>query len=371
MNETARRVHLHDREPHLFRPLALREVTSPNRIMMSPMCQYSAEDGMPNDWHLAHLIQRAAGGVGILCVEATAVTPEGRITPGCLGLWSDEQEAALARIVAQVARLGAVPALQIGHAGRKASVSRPWEGTQPLAPEAGGWPILGPSPLPATPASATPREMTEDDIAALIEAFAASTRRALRAGFRLLEVHAAHGYLINSFLSPLSNSRSDRWGGSWEGRTRLLHTVLDAVRADWPAELPLFVRISATDWVEGGWTIEDSVRLATDLKARGDVDLIDCSSGGVSPAQAIRPYPGYQIPLAEAVRRGAGIATGAVGLISAPEMAEEILASGRADLVLLGRVLLNDPNWPLRAAARLRAANGPPWPLQYERANIY
>jgi 2,4-dienoyl-CoA reductase-like NADH-dependent reductase (Old Yellow Enzyme family) len=371
MTETARRVHVHDREPHLFRPLTLRGVTLRNRIMMSPMCQYSAQDGMPNDWHLAHVIQRAAGGVGILCVEATAVAPEGRITPGCLGLWSDAQEAALARMAGHIAALGAAPAIQLGHAGRKASVSEPWNGTLPVAPGAGGWPVVGPSALPATPDSAIPQPMDEGGIAALIAAFAASTLRARRAGFRILEVHAAHGYLINSFLSPLSNTRTDRWGGDWAGRVRLLHAVLDAVRGEWPADLPLFVRISATDWAEGGWTVEDSIRLAAELKARGDVDLIDCSSGGISHRQAIRPYPGYQIPLAEAVKHGAGIATGAVGLISAPEMAEEILASGRADLVILGRVLLNDPNWPLRAATRLRAQNGPAWPVQYERANIY
>lgn len=371
MTETARRVHRHDRNPHLFRPVTFRGVTARNRIMLSPMCQYSALDGLPNDWHLAHLIQRAAGGVGILCVEATAVAPEGRITPGCLGLWSDAQEAALARIVGHVARLGAVPAIQIGHAGRKASVSEPWNGTQPIAPEAGGWPVVGPSALPATPASAVPEPMTDDQIAALPLAFAASAARALRAGFLILEVHAAHGYLLNSFLSPLSNTRTDRWGGDWDGRARLLHAVLDAVRGVWPDDLPLFLRISATDWAEGGWTLADSIRLAREIKARGDVDLIDCSSGGVSHAQNIRPYPGYQVPLAEVVRREAGIATGAVGLISAPEMAEEILASGRADLVLLGRVLLNDPMWPLRAAARLRAGNGPAWPVQYERGDIY
>lgn len=338
---------------------------------MSPMCQYSAVDGLPNDWHLAHLIQRAAGGVGILCVEATAIAPEGRITPGCLGLWSDDQQVALARIVAQLERLGAVPAIQIGHAGRKASVSEPWNGTLPIAPGQGGWPVIGPSALPATPESAVPHPMTEAQIEALIAGFAASAGRALGAGFRILEIHAAHGYLLNSFLSPLSNTRSDRWGGDWAGRTRLLHAVLDAVRGVWPADLPLFVRISATDWAEGGWTLADSVRLARELKARGDVDLIDCSSGGVSHQQAIRPYPGYQIPLAEAVRHEAGIATGAVGLISTPEMAEEILASGRADLVIPGRILLNDPMWPLRAAARLRAGNGPAWPVPYERGNIY
>jgi 2,4-dienoyl-CoA reductase-like NADH-dependent reductase (Old Yellow Enzyme family) len=370
MTETARRVHLHPRDPHLFRPVTFRSVTARNRIMMSPMCQYSAVDGMPNDWHLAHLIQRAAGGVGILCVEATHVAPEGRITPGCLGLWNDDHQAALARIATHVDRLGAVPAIQLGHAGRKASVSAPWLGTLPLATDQGGWDILGPSALPATPASCIPREMTEDDIAAVVDQFAAATRRARQAGFRIVEVHAAHGYLINSFLSPLSNTRTDRWGGNFENRARLLHRVLDAVRAEWPDDLPLFVRISATDWVDGGWDLHASIRLARDLKARGDVDLIDCSTGGVSHQQSIRPYPGYQVPFAEAIRHEAGLPTGAVGLISAPEHAEEILASGRADLVILGRVLLSDPNWPLRAAARLRA-DGPAWPVQYERGNIY
>jgi len=371
MPDTARRAPLQTREPHLFRPISFRSVTARNRIMMSPMCQYSAEGGMPSDWHLAHLVQRAAGGVGILCVEATAIAPEGRITPGCLGLWSDEQETALARIVAQVERLGAVPAIQIGHAGRKASVSTPWEGSGPIAPERGGWTIIGPSAQPATPASAIPREMTGTQIADLIAGFAASAARARRAGFRILELHAAHGYLLHSFLSPLSNARTDGWGGSWDNRTRLVHAVVDAVRGEWPDDLPLFLRISATDWVEGGWALEDSIRLARALKARGAVDLVDCSSGGVSHLQAIQPWPGYQVPLAEAIRREAGIPTGAVGLISAPEMAEEIIASGRADLVLLGRMLLNNPNWPLHAAARLRAQNGPAWPVQYERANIY
>ncbi|MGY6411765.1 MAG: NADH:flavin oxidoreductase/NADH oxidase [Alkalilacustris sp.] len=356
--------------PLLFRPIRFRSVVARNRIMLSPMCQYSAQDGLPNDWHFGHLAARAAGGVGILCVEATHVTPEGRITPGCLGLWNDAQRDGLARIAAHAARLGAVPAIQLAHAGRKASSSRPWEGNRPLAPAEGGWETQCPSAIPANPDAPPPRAMTQEDIAAAVAAFAAATRRAREAGFRIVEVHAAHGYLLHSFLSPISNARSDAYGGSFANRCRLLHEVLDAVRGEWPADLPLFLRISATDWVEDGWNLEDSVELARAVKARGDVDLIDCSSGGVSPAQLLHPYPGYQVPFAEAIRTRAGIPTGAVGLISAPEQAEEILASGRADLVLLGRVLLADPHWPLRAAARLRA-EGVAWPVQYARGNIF
>ena len=370
MSEDARRIHRAARDPFLFRPIRFRSVVARNRIMMSPMCQYSAEDGMPNDWHFGHLAARAAGGLGILCVEATHVTAQGRITPGCLGLWNDAQRDALARIAAHVARLGAVPAIQLAHAGRKASTSRPWEGTRPLGAAEGGWETRAPSPLPATEGAPAPREMTRADIAEAIAAFTEATRRAREAGFRIVEVHGAHGYLIHSFLSPVANHRTDDYGGSFSNRCRFLHEVLDAVRAEWPEDLPLFLRISATDWVEGGWTLEDSVDLAQAVKARGDVDLIDCSSGGVSPAQLIRPYPGYQVPLAEEIRRRAGIPTGAVGLISAPEHAEEILASGRADLVLLGRMLLSDPHWPLKAAARLKA-DGVAWPVQYERGNIF
>ncbi len=359
-----------DRNPRLFQPIRFRSVVARNRIMMSPMCQYSAEDGLPNDWHFGHLAARAAGGVGILCVEATHVTAQGRITPGCLGLWNDDQRDALARIAAHVARLGAVPAIQIGHAGRKASSARPWEGGRPLTAEKGGWETIAPSALPALDGAPAPREMTRADIADAVAAFAAATRRAREAGFRILEVHGAHGYLIHSFLSPVSNARGDAYGGDFDGRCRFLHEVLDAVRGEWPEELPLFLRISATDWVEGGWSLEDSVELAQAVKARGDVDLIDCSSGGVSPAQVIRPYPGYQVPFAEEIRRRGGIPTGAVGLISTPEQAEEVLGSERADLVLLGRVLLADPHWPLRAAARLRAGDVA-WPVQYARGNIF
>lgn len=356
--------------PLMFQPIRLRSVTAPNRLMLSPMCQYSATDGLANDWHFVHLGARAVGGVGILCLEATHVTPEGRITPGCLGLWNDAQRDVLARIAAHLAASGTVPAIQLAHAGRKASSARPWEGGQPLTAAQGGWPTLAPSALPAIPGGPVPQEMTQADIAATAAAFAAATARAREAGFRILELHAAHGYLIHSFLSPLSNRRSDAYGGSLANRARFLHEVLDALRGEWPDTLPLFVRLSCTDWVAGGWTLEDTLTLARALKARGDVDLIDCSSGGVSPQQAIQPYPGYQVPFAEAVRRAADIPTGAVGLITQPEQAEEILRSGRADLVLLGRAMLADPHWPLRAAARL-GSDAVPWPAQYLRGTRF
>ena len=370
MSADTRRIADPSRGPLLFQPIRFRSVVARNRIMLSPMCQYSAEDGLPNDWHFGHLAARAAGGVGILCLEATHVTPEGRITPGCLGLWSDDQRDGLARIAPHASRFGAVPAIQLAHAGRKASTSRPWEGNRPLDPSEGGWETLAPSALPANPGAPAPRQMERADIARAIDAFAAATRRARQAGFRIVEVHGAHGYLVHSFLSPVSNTRTDAYGGGFAARCRFLHEVLDAVRSEWPGDLPLFLRISATDWVDGGWSLEDSVELAQAVKARGDVDLIDCSSGGVSPAQVIHPYPGFQVPLAEAIRTRAGIPTGAVGLISAPEHAEEILASGRADLVLLGRAMLADPHWPLRAAARLRA-EGVEWPLQYARGKSF
>jgi 2,4-dienoyl-CoA reductase-like NADH-dependent reductase (Old Yellow Enzyme family) len=370
MSENERRIHTHSRDPFLFRPIRFRSVEARNRIMMSPMCQYSAEDGMPNDWHFGHLAARAAGGVGILCVEATHVSPIGRITPNCLGLWNDAQRDALARIAGHVADLGATPAIQLAHAGRKASVSQPWKGTKPIPVSEGGWETIAPSAIPQTPETPPPRAMDHADIEMVVEEFRAATRRAREAGFRILEIHAAHGYLIHSFLSPLSNRREDAYGGSLENRARLLNEVLDAVRREWPEDLPLFVRISATDWMEGGLDLEASIEIARMLKARGDVDLIDCSTGGVHHAQSIRPYPGYQVPFAEAIRREVGIATGTVGLISAPEHAEEILAGGRADLVILGRVLLFNPHWPLHAANTLRAKDVP-WPVQYERANIY
>jgi 2,4-dienoyl-CoA reductase-like NADH-dependent reductase (Old Yellow Enzyme family) len=368
--ENTRRVLHRDPLPHLLRPLTLRSVETRNRIMMSPMCQYSAQDGLADDWHFAHLAARAVGGAGIVCVEASHVEPRGRITKHCIGLWNDQQRDRLARIAAFIAAQGAVPAIQIAHAGRKGSVSRPWEGTLPLAADDGAWEVIAPSPLPFGNRTTKLRAMDDTAIAEVIAAFRQATRRAREAGFKIVELHAAHGYLINEFLSPLGNQRTDHYGGSFENRTRFLFETIDAMREEWPADLPLFVRLSVTDWVPGGWDIEDTVRLCRILKERGDVDLIDCSSGGNDPTQRVPAYPGYQVPFAERVRREAEIATAAVGLISAPEAAEEIIANGRADLVALGRILLFDPYWPLHAASRLKAKTVP-WPSQYERASIF
>jgi 2,4-dienoyl-CoA reductase-like NADH-dependent reductase (Old Yellow Enzyme family) len=368
--ENARRILQRDRNPYLFRPLRLRSVTTRNRIMMSPMCQYSADDGVPNEWHSHHLATRAVGGAGIVCVEATHVEARGRITKYCLGLWNDAQRDRLAAIAAFVGNQGAVPGIQLAHAGRKASVSRPWEGTQPLAPNDGAWEVIAPSPLPYADGFALPREMDAQLIGETIDAFAQAARRALAAGFKFLELHAGHGYLLHQFLSPLSNRRADRYGGSRENRMRFLLETVRAVREHWPRELPLSVRMSVTDWVDGGFDIEDAVALARTLKATGEVDLIDASSGGLDPRQRIPVYAGYQVPFAERIRREAGIATAAVGLISSPEMAEEIIANERADLVVLGRMLLNDPYWPRHAAKTLRAESAA-WPVQYERANIF
>lgn len=368
--EDERRILRRDPDPHLFRPLALRSVTAKNRIMLSPMCQYSAADGVANFWHVQHLGARAAGGAGIVCTEATHVEPRGRITPHCLGLWNDAQRDALAPIAAFVESQGAVPAIQLGHAGRKASVTRPWEGMKPLVREAGGWDVIGPSALRFSETFPVPKAMDTGDIAAVVAAFRAAARRAREAGFRLIEIHGAHGYLFHQFFSPLSNARTDAYGGPLENRVRLLMETLDAVRAEWPAELPLAVRLSCTDWVPGGWDLDEAVALVRMLKARGDVDFVDCSSGGNDPAQRIPLYPGYQVGFAERVRRETGMPTAAVGLIHSPDMAEEIVAAGRADIVVLGRTLLGDPVWPLRAAKALRA-QGVRWPVQYERADIF
>ena len=368
--ENARRILQRDPNPHLFRPLALRSVTVRNRIMMSPMCQYSAADGLADDWHFAHLAARAVGGAGIVCVEATHVEPRGRITKHCLGLWKDEQRDRLARIAAFIAAQGAVPAIQIGHAGRKASVSRPWEGTLPLKADEGGWTVIGPSAEPYAAGFPAPVAMTEETITEVKDAFVAATRRAREAGFQILELHAGHGYLFHQFFAPVSNHRTDRYGGSLDNRVRFLMETIDAVRTEWPHELPLFIRVSLTDWVQDGWDVEEGLALCRMLKARGDVDLIDCTSGGNDARQRIAIHPGYQVPLSERVRREVGIATGAVGLISSPETAEEIVANGRADLVILGRVLLFNPHWPLHAANALKAKNMS-WPMQYERSNIF
>lgn len=355
--------------PHIFRTVTFRSVTARNRIMVSPMCQYSATDGVPNDWHFQNLASRAVGGAGIVFVEMTNVEPRGRITAGCLGLWNDGQRDALARIARFVKAQGAVAGIQLAHAGRKASSMRPWEGGKGLSPEQGGWPIIGPSAIPFGEGHPVPQEMDQETIAEVVAKFAVSARRAREAEFDIIELHGAHGYLISSFLSPVSNHRVDRYGGSFENRTRFLLEVVDAVRSEWPDDKPIFVRISSTDWMEGGWDLEASVRLAQVLKADGKVDLIDCSSGGVDSRQKVDIHPGYQVPFAAALRSRAGIATGAVGMISSPEMAEQIVASGQADLVVMARAFLNDPYWPLHAAKVLKAKI--PWPPQYARGDIF
>jgi 2,4-dienoyl-CoA reductase-like NADH-dependent reductase (Old Yellow Enzyme family) len=352
--------------PGLYDSLPLRGVTLRNRIAVSPMCQYSASDGFANDWHVVHLGSRAVGGAGLVIAEATAVSPAGRISPQDLGLWSDAQVEPLARIVRFIDGEGAVAGIQLAHAGRKASTLRPWDGGGTARAAAGGWPeIVGPSAVPFDDTSVTPLALSEDDIAAIVGSFAAAARRALAAGFRVVELHAAHGYLLHEFLSPLSNRRTDGYGGSFENRTRMVREVVEAVRRVWPDALPLFVRVSATDWIDGGWDLEQTVELAR-LLARHGVDLIDCSSGGNATGVRIPLTPGYQVPLAERVRRDAGVATGAVGLITGAAQADAIIRGGQADLVLLARELLRDPYWPLHAAAEL----GHPvaWPPQYLRA---
>jgi len=350
---------------HLFSPLALRSVTLRNRIAVSPMCQYSARDGRADDWHLVHLGSRSVGGAGLVIFEATGVRPEGRISAGDLGLWEDGQVEPLARVVRFVEEHGAVAALQLAHAGRKASVHAPWEGGAPHLPEAGGWRPVAPSPLPFADGYAAPEALSEQGLRQVVEAFASAARRALAAGFHVLEIHSAHGYLLHQFLSPLSNRREDRWGGSFENRTRLVREVAEAVRREWPERLPLLLRLSATDWVPGGWDPDQSVELSRRLKELG-VDLVDCSSGGLVATAKVPAGPGYQTAFAERIRREAGIPTGAVGMITAPEQADHVIRSGQADLVLLARELLRDPYWPLRAAARLGQEG--PWPRQYLRA---
>ena len=350
---------------HLFSPLALRSVSLRNRIAVSPMCQYSASDGRANDWHLVHLASRAVGGAALVMFEATGVRPEGRISAGDLGLWEDGQVEPLARVVRVVEGHGAVAGLQLAHAGRKASVRVPWEGGGPRLPEAGGWRPVAPSALPFADGYAAPEVLSEQGLADVVAAFVSAARRALAAGFRALEIHSAHGYLLHQFLSPLSNRREDRWGGSFENRTRLVREVAQAVRREWPERLPLLLRLSVTDWVPGGWDPGQSVELARRLKELG-VDLVDCSSGGLVATATVPTGPGYQTAFAERIRREAGIPTGAVGMITAPEQADHVVRSGQADLVLLARELLRDPYWPLRAAARLGQEG--PWPKQYLRA---
>jgi 2,4-dienoyl-CoA reductase-like NADH-dependent reductase (Old Yellow Enzyme family) len=350
---------------HLFKPLTLRGLTLPNRIAVSPMCQYQAQDGLVNDWHLVHLGGLAQGGAGLVFTEATAVVPEGRISPEDLGLWNLAQTEGLARIVHFIKSQGAVAGIQLAHAGRKASAFAPWRGSGSIFPTAGGWTPVAPSALPFDTGWTVPSALDEAGILTVIEAFMDAARKAVAAGFQVIEVHAAHGYLLHQFLSPLSNRRQDRYGGSFENRTRLVREVVGALRNILPEELPLFARISATDWAAGGWDLEQSVTLAKELKALG-VDLVDCSSGGLVPRAEIPLGPGYQVPFAARIRAEAGIATGAVGLITGAEQAERILAETSADLVLLGRELLRDPRWPLHAAQALGEIV--PWPASYARA---
>jgi 2,4-dienoyl-CoA reductase-like NADH-dependent reductase (Old Yellow Enzyme family) len=352
-------------EAGLFEPFIQRSITFRNRIVVSPMCQYSCVDGFATDWHLVHLGSRAVGGAAVVIAEASAVTAEGRISPQDLGLWTDAHGEPLARVARFVHDHGAVPGIQLAHAGRKASVRRPWEGGGVVEIAHGGWVPLAPGDEPFATNFAAPRAMTEDDLVRVIEAFGLAAWRAHAAGFRLLEVHAAHGYLLHQFLSPLVNRRADRWGGAFENRVRLTIAVVRAVRASWPAELPLWVRISATDWAEGGWDLAQSVRLARLLRDAG-VDLVDCSSGGAVHHQKIELGPGYQVPFAERIRREAAIATGAVGLITEARQADAIVRAGQADVVLLARQELRDPYWPLHAARELGVDLE--WPPQYRRA---
>lgn len=350
----------------LFEPLTLRGVTLRNRIVVSPMCEYSSVDGFASDWHLVHLGSRAVGGAALVFTEAAAVEADGRISPDDLGIYRDEHVATLSRIATFIHEQGAIAGIQLAHAGRKASVARPWEGGAPLAPDEGGWrPIMAPSALPFLDHGPLPHALNLSEIRALVTSFARAAERALAAGFRVIEIHSAHGYLIHEFLSPLSNLRDDAYGGSFANRTRFLREIVSAVRTVWPERFPLFVRISASDWLEGGWSVEDSAALALDLGPLG-VDVIDCSSGGISPKQSIAMGPGYQVPFAEQIRRDGRIATCAVGMITEPEQAEGILREGKADLIVIARQLLRDPYWPLHAAQALGVDVA--WPNQYLRA---
>ncbi|MDB5081183.1 MAG: oxidoreductase, FAD/FMN-binding [Chloroflexi bacterium] len=355
---------------HLFSPLTIRGITFKNRIMVSPMCMYSSEDGFANDWHLVHLGSRAVGGAGLVITEATAVEPRGRISPQDLGIWDDRHIEKLGQVARFIKEQGAVPGMQLAHAGRKAGVSQPWNGGKPLSQEQGGWPseLVGPSPVAFAEEYYTPQELSKAEIGEITRAFVKGAQRAIQAGFEVLEIHGAHGYLLNEFLSPASNHRSDEYGGSLENRARFLLEVVHAIREVIPAELPLFVRLSVTDWLpenELRFTPDDSVALSK-LLAKAGVDLIDSSSGGVSPNQQIKLGPGYQVPFAEQIKQEAPILTAAVGLIYEPEQADRIIRTGQADMVALARELLRDPYWPNHAAKSLGFDIR--WPVQYERA---
>jgi 2,4-dienoyl-CoA reductase-like NADH-dependent reductase (Old Yellow Enzyme family) len=346
----------------LFSPLAIRGLTLKNRIVMSPMCQYSSRDGLANDWHLVHAGSRAVGGVALVIVEASAVLPEGRITPDDMGIWGEQHIAPLARIAAFVESHGAIPAIQLAHAGRKASRVAPFKGPRTLGPHEGGWQVFGPSDVPFDDTFGMPQALDRAGIDRVVDAWEAAARRALRAGFKLIEIHSAHGYLLHQFLSPISNKRTDEYGGSLENRMRLLLRVAERLRGTLPDDMPLFVRISTTDWFAGGWDVDQSVELAKRLKALG-VDLVDCSSSGTVPKPNVTMTPGYQVPAARRLRHEAGVSTGAVGLITEPRHAEAIVSQGDADLVFLGRELLREPYWALKAAHELGETQH--WPPQY------
>jgi len=363
-----------DSNPHpsLFTPLTLRSVTLRNRIGVSPMCPYISVDGFANEWHLVHLGSRAVGGAGIVIVEASAVEARGRITADDLGIYKDEHIEQLSRIAAFVENFGAVPAIQIAHAGRKASTKNPWKvgnrhDKQDLTDAEGGWEIVGPSAVPFSETSRVPHELTVSEVKEIEQKFVAAAKRALTAGFKYLEIHAAHGYLLHSFYSPLSNFRTDEYGGAFENRVRMLLETVEAVRAVWPEDLPLSVRISASDWVQGGWTVDDSVRLAKLLKARG-VDIVDCSSGFIRAHDRYQQGPGWQVPLAEKVRREAEIKTATVGGITEPHQADAIIREGKADLVLLAREVMRDPYWPFHAAQTLGVKDAKTLPKNYTYA---
>ncbi|MCV9927967.1 NADH:flavin oxidoreductase/NADH oxidase [Flavobacterium sp. LS1R49] len=352
----------------LFSPLSIKKIILKNRIVISPMCQYSAIDGFANDWHLVHLGSRATGGSALIIQEATAVSPEGRISPEDLGLWKDEQIEKLQTINKFIISQNAVPGIQIAHAGRKASVSAPWDGNKKLDVAQGGWQTVAPSAVPYHENEPfLPEALDKIGIQKVISDFKATTKRAVTAGYQVLEIHGAHGYLLHQFMSPLTNLRTDEYGGSFENRIRLTLEIVDAVQIEWPADLPLFIRISATDWAEGGWNLEESVKLSAILKSKG-VDVVDVSSGGLVSHQKIVIGPGYQVPFAERIKKEAGVLTGAVGLITKAAQAEAILADGRADLILLARESLRDPNLALHFASELNSDIH--WPKQYERAKI-
>jgi 2,4-dienoyl-CoA reductase-like NADH-dependent reductase (Old Yellow Enzyme family) len=349
----------------LFSTYKLRDLEFKNRVFVSPMCQYSSRDGMPTDWHLVHLGSRAVGGAGLVTVEATAVSPEGRISPADSGIWSDAHAEAFKSIARFIKEQNSIPAIQLAHAGRKASTDVPWRGGKGLKESEGGWQTLAPTAVPFADDYPLPREMTLDQIKETIKQFADAARRSLEAGFEVVEIHMAHGYLLHEFLSPLSNLRQDEYGGSFAARTRFPLQVAEAVRDVWPASLPLFVRISATDWAEGGWDLPQSIEFSRQLKLRG-VDLVDCSSGGLIPNVKIPVGPGYQVPFAAEIRKDAEVATAAVGMISEAKQAEEIIAGEQADVVFLARAMLRDPYWALHAARELGVDVA--WPIQYGRA---